>query len=100
MREIEIEGKKFQIRGLKRSEIRENNLWILGYRRNMFQPPETENGKLDVDKLEEGQDKVLEVVLGQARIDELDEIGGNGAMITAWNAIVGETYGVKAEEKN
>lgn len=102
MRKVTIAGKEYEIRGLKRSEIR-GPLKQYGFRTMMWLIPEREeDGKKlpDLDLVEEGQDAVLSLVLGEETVSEIDEAGGNAALKEAFVAITRETYGDKDEEKN
>jgi len=102
MRKITIAGKDYDVRGLKRSEIR-GQLKQYGFKTMMWIIPEKEeNGKKvpDLDLIEDGQALALELVLGPDKVAEIDEAGGNAALKEAFIALSKETYGDKDEEKN
>lgn len=99
MREVEIEGQKIQVRGLKRSEIR-NLLSPYGYSPTLFNPVKNEAGEVDLAYLDEGRGIILETVMTPDEIDRIETLGGNGACNKVINAIIAESYPQKEEEKN
>ncbi len=100
MREIEIGGKKFQVRSLRLKERREQQLDQYGYGRFFYKVAQTPGGEPDQDKIEAGMDKVLSIVFSKEDIDQIDMLGGQHGLNVAHRAIIDETYGVKDEEKN
>ncbi len=90
MQKIDIPGGVLEIRGLKRKELKK--LRKYGYKNTSFSPAE------DVD-LDEAIDKILELVLTKTELDLLDDAEPRHAN-EAWLAIIKETYGDPAAEKN
>ena len=86
MRDITIENHTFSIRPLKRSEMK--SLKKQGF--NL--------GKLEPDSVDDWLDKIMEMVL-PGRLEEIDDLPPK---ITnqIFEAILKESYGDKAEEKN
>ena len=98
MREIQIGGEVFQVRGLKLSEISTKSFRRLGYGRFAFRP---ELDGEDPDKrLSEIMDVALMAVLGEQGYKAADEAGGVAALGKIYKAIMAETYGESGEEKN
>ena len=98
MREIEIGGKKFEIRGLRLAEVTTKAMRKLGYGRFSFRP---ELGEGDQEKLlAEIMDAALLPVLGQDGYDQVDRAGGVKGLQSAWKAVMAETYGTEDAEKN
>jgi len=97
MREIEIGGKVFEVRGLRLSEICDKKMRRLGYGRFAFRPEI--NGD-DQDRLGEIMDVALMAVLGAEGCEAVDRAGGVKGLQAAWKAIMAETYGGEDEEKN
>lgn len=87
MREIEINGRTFKVRSLKRKEIK-------ALRKQGFILID-----LKPENAEEAQDKVFEMVFGPDDIAAIDEMDNRDVMIL-WRAILAETYGAPEEEKN
>ncbi|WP_054031244.1 hypothetical protein [Desulfatitalea tepidiphila] len=100
MRTVNIGGKDFKIRALKRRERIEHGLAEYGYKAMVYQPPKSEDGAIDFEKASEGMDKVTLLVLGDEAVDAIDEAEGMGGLRKAYKAIIDETYGSGAEEKN
>jgi len=88
MREVQIEGHTFQIRGLRRGELkalrRDKGITLLD---------------LDLQNVEEAQDIVFDMVLSEEDVKTLDGLE-NAAALKVWQAILKETYGAGDEEKN
>jgi hypothetical protein len=105
VREIEVNGKKFGVRGLRLSEIGKDKMKKLGYGRfifaaNMNPQPDGEDPPDQQDRMGEIMDAALVAVFGKETVDDIDKAGGVGGLRTAWQAIIAETYGDRDEEKN
>jgi hypothetical protein len=101
MREVNIDGldKPVKIRSIRRSE-QVGGLDQYGYHLLFYSPPMGPDKLTDRAKTEEGIEKVLAAVIDAATIQAVDDAGGASALREVWFAIVKETYGDKAEEKN
>lgn len=99
MRTVNIYGQDFKIRGLKRREIIDH-LSDYGYTGLAHQPPTKEDGKPDFRKIDEGRNRILELVLSADEINRLEDIGGNAACQLAVSEIIKETYPDWGELKN
>ena len=87
MREVEINGRKFQVRGLKRKEIRalrEQGFVLLA---------------LKGEDLDAAQDATFEIVFGPEDLAAIDEMDNRDAL-KLWDAILRETYPAADEIKN
>ncbi len=100
MREVDINGKKFEVRGLRRKERCAHGLDRYGYGRFFYSIPETADGKLDREAAETGLDIVLDLILGADAVEEIDSLAGMSGLAAAHMAIIKETYGARDEEKN
>jgi hypothetical protein len=99
MREVLVNGVKFEVRGLRLSEVSARNMRKLGYGRFVFKPELNGNG--DTEKLlGDIMDAALYPVLGQEGYEEVDAAGGLRGLQQVWRAILNETYGTPGEEKN
>lgn len=87
MREITINGVEFEIRPLKRKEVKEM--------RKKGMPLTT----LSPDLAEQAMESVFEMVFTPEQIEIIDELD-NPDSLKLWNGILKETYGDKGEEKN
>ena len=87
MRELKLEGQIFEVRGLKRKEVKALN-------REGFNLVE-----LDIGNADEAMDRVFECVFSKAEIKKIDDLENKNA-IELWRAILKETYGAVDEEKN
>ncbi len=87
MRTVEIDGQAFEVRGLKRKEVkqlkREGIILV----------------NLDPEMGEDAMDKVFDMVFTTDQIEEIDELQ-NADALQIWSAILLETYGAPGEEKN
>jgi hypothetical protein len=99
MKQITINGRSVEVRGIRLKERREHRLDDYGYGRFVYSPPRKDD-KLDQARAEEGMDKVLEIVLGPETVATIDEADGQRGLDRAWLEIVKETYGARDEEKN
>ncbi len=88
MREIEIDGTTFNVRGLKRKEVKK--LKKDGF--NIM-------GGLDQDQADDAMDKVFELIFDESEIEQLDDLVFSKAM-EIWVTVLKETFGAKDEEKN
>jgi hypothetical protein len=87
MREIIIDDRPFNIRGLKRGEIKA--LKKEGF--NLID--------LKIEQADDAMDKVFELVFASHEITLIDDMANKDAM-KLWTAILKETYGAPDEEKN
>ena len=87
MREVTINGKLFQVRGLKRKEVKQ--LRKEGLPLMNLQP----------ENAEEAQDRVFEMVFNEGELAIIDEMDNKDAL-RLWQEILAETYGVGDETKN
>jgi len=86
MRQIKIDGKTYEVRALRRAEIRA--LSDLGIGSARFE--------LDRERFDETMDRVLET---QFLPDDLDELE-NPLLVELFEAVISETWGNIGEEKN
>lgn len=100
MREIEIGGKKFTVRGLRLSEVGAAKMRKLGYGRFLFVPEITPGADDQQERMGEIMDAALVAVFGKAGIEEIDQAGGVAGLQAAFKAILADTYGTQGEEKN
>jgi len=102
MREVKIGPKDclVDVRGLKTSELK--TLKEYGYLRQRYIPPQTESGNFDLEKSEEGLDKVLSTVFGPDYMErmEIEKGATNSDFNRLYLAVLSETYGAPNEEKN
>ena len=87
MREVTYEERTFEVRALKRKEVKE--LKKDGYVISNLSPANAD------DCL----DRVFSMVFSEEDIKAIDEMP-NHAAISLWQDILKETYGAKDEEKN
>ena len=87
MREVEIGGQKFDVRSLKRKEVKE----LIGAGMNP--------SSLPVEKADECMDKVFSYVFTKDQNKQIDELDQKDAM-ALFAHVLKETYGAKDEEKN
>lgn len=86
MREVSIEGKTFNVRPLKRKEIKE--LKKQGFKM----------GAIENDQMDDWIDRLIEISL-PGQLDEIDDLPPK-ASYKIFEAILKESFGDKAEEKN
>lgn len=86
MREVTIEGKTFEVRPLKRREVKE-------LRKQGFKME-----RIDQDKMEDHLDTILEMIF-PGRIAELDELAPKHVN-HIFEHILKESFGARDEEKN
>jgi hypothetical protein len=99
MREVKLNGQKFEVRGLRLSEVSEKKMRKLGYGRFAFRP-DVKDGDDQQERLAEIMDAALVPVLGVDGYAAVDRAGGVKGLQKAWRAIMAETYGTEDEEKN
>ncbi len=87
MREETIENKIFQVRGLKRKELKQ------------LRADKIDLNDLDATRAEEVMDIVFAIVFTPEQIAEIDEMENKYA-IRLWIAVLKETFGSGEEEKN
>jgi hypothetical protein len=87
MRTIEIDTHKYEIRALKRKEVKQlrKNGYILT--------------ALDPQTAEDAMDQVFQLVFSPEQISQIDE-RPNPDALKLWSGILKETYGAPDEEKN
>lgn len=87
MRTIEIDTHKYEIRALKRKEVKQlrKNGYILT--------------ALDPKTAEDAMDIVFEMVFTSEQLTQIDEMPNPDAL-KLWSGILKETYGAPDEEKN
>ena len=100
MREIEIGGKKFQVRSIRAEERTEHNLAKYGYGLFSYDTPKLAEGAVDEALWEEGFGVVMGALFSERELKELDLAGGLKGLRRAWLAVIAETYGGGDEEKN
>jgi len=86
MREVEINGTIFEVRGLKRKEIkklRKDGIVLTG---------------LDAEKADIAMDLIFELLFAN-QIELIDDME-NADALKLWVAVMRETYGASDEEKN
>jgi len=87
MRELKFESHVFEVRGLKRKEVKALNKEGFNL------------SSLDIGNADEAMDRIFECVFSKAVIKKIDELENKNA-IELWRAILKETYGAVDEEKN
>lgn len=87
MREIKVGGTAYQVRGLKRKEVK-------ALKRKGFNL-----AALDRANADDAMDLVFEIVFDEAVIREIDELDQAEAL-RLWEGVLKETYGAPGEEKN
>ena len=90
MREVKINNRVFNIRGLTRKEIKSLKKYGFTY----------VGPNLSLETLDDAMDAAFEVVLTADEINTLDDLVHADSTLPIWNAILAETYGSKEEEKN
>lgn len=87
MREIKVSDQLFEIRPLKRKEVKQ-------LRRDGFNL-----ANLDPESGEEAMDRVFDMVFTPDQLALIDDLDNPDAL-KLWGAVLAETYGSPAEEKN
>jgi hypothetical protein len=100
VREITINGKTFEIRGLRLSEVSSSKMKKLGYGRFAFRPELGAAGEERLERLADVMDAALVAVLGKDGYEQVDQAGGVSGLQAAWQAVMAETYGEFGAEKN
>ncbi len=86
MREVTIDGHVFEVRPLKRSEMK-------ALKKQGFNL-----GKIDPAEMDDWLDKIMELAL-PGRLEEIDDLPPKAAN-QLFEAVLKESYGDKTEEKN
>lgn len=88
MRTVEIQGRKFSVRALKRGEIKhlreDHGIILMALTRN---------------NAEEAQDRIFNMIFNPEDLKAIDELEWQKSQ-ELWDAILKETYGAEDEEKN
>jgi len=87
MREVTFGGQTFEVRALKRREVKQ--LKKDGFNLNFITP----------EQADDCMDRVFEMVFSMAELAAVDDLDQHEA-IKLWNAVLRETYGAEDEEKN
>lgn len=87
MRNVEVEGEKISVRGLKRKEVK-------ALKKKGF-----DIGELKVEQVDDLLDLVFPMIFSKKEI-ELIEDSPYKNCTHLWTAIIAETYGSEEEEKN
>jgi hypothetical protein len=99
MREVTVNGRIFEVRGLRLSEVSATKMRKLGYGRFIFKP-DLKDGDDMQERMGEIMDAALLTVLGRDGCEQVDQAGGVAGLQTVFRAIIAETYGGAGEEKN
>lgn len=99
MRQIEINGQMFEVRGLRLSEVSAKKMRSLGYGRFLF-APDFAGAEDQQERMSEIMDAALVAVLGKDGCERVDQAGGVAGLRAVFRAIIAETYGDAGEEKN
>jgi hypothetical protein len=100
MREVNIGGKNFEVRGLRLSEVSASKMRKLGYGRFLFVPDIAPGAEDQQERMGEIMDAALIAVFGKDGVEEIDRCGGVKGLQSAFRAILAETYSEPGEEKN
>ncbi len=87
MRTIEVNGQSFDVRPLKRGEVKQ--LRKAGFNLVALDPPTAEDA----------MDAVFELIFTPDQISAIDALDNPDAL-KVWSAVLVETYGSRGEEKN
>lgn len=99
MRAVDVNGVRFEVRGLRLSEVCEKKMRKLGYGRFLF-APDIEAAADKQERMGEIMDAALLAVLGRDGYEQVDAAGGVAGLQVVFKAIIAETYGGPGEEKN
>lgn len=87
MRTVIIDGRSFEVRGLKRKQVKQ-------LKRDGFNLTD-----LKPETADDAMDAVFAATFGDADLSAIDEMR-NGDALRLWTAILKETFGAPDEEKN
>lgn len=96
MREIDINGMKFEVRGLKGKEIKAMKKAGLPITRIGLNLQADKDGLNQLDNI---IDAAFEKIFPEATLNQVEDLG-NTDQLELWKAIQAETFGSPVEEKN
>lgn len=87
MRTIEIDGRPWEIRGLKRKQVKQ------------LKRDGHDLTNLQAERADDAVDAVFAMAFGPEELEVIEEMY-NADVMRLWSAILKETYGAPGEEKN